>query len=404
MEFLEGFICDVTERKKLQSQYMQAQKMEAIGKLAGGLAHDFNNMLHIIAGHAEGLYKSLDPAGREYRHVEQITLTVNKAATLVNQLLAFSRGQKLEKYPIDINELIGTFLPMIRPMLGETISLEFVPGENVGRVCMDPVQIEQVLLNLCINARDAMLEGGRMLIETCQRHYDQSEGKGEAFLSAGDYIVISVSDTGSGIERSIKERMFEPFFTTKDIGQGSGLGLSTAFGIVRQHEGRIEVESEPGYGSCFQIVLPQKAEADEPCQDVPGSSPPDSKRMKARARTILVAEDAQPMRELIAEALEGEGYTVLVAANGREAVHAFEQNASCIDLVLMDMAMPEYDGLEAYKRIATIKPGVTTLFSSGYTDRFQDLPRTSELDIIYKPYTSDILLHKIEEMLQGKSY
>jgi len=385
------------ERIQMEERLRQSQKMEAVGQLAGGVAHDFNNLLLAILGYTELAIERLEPSSGVHEELEQVRTAAEKAASLIRQLLAFSRRQMLEPVNLDLNEVIANLVKMIQRIIGEHIMLDIVPGHRLDTIRADCVQIEQVLMNLCVNARDAMPNGGRIIIETenvlldevfCRRH-DGSQ--------PGPHVLVSVTDTGSGMDEATRGRIFEPFFSTKEVGKGSGLGLATVYGIVKQHDGYIDVDSERGKGTTFRIFLPAIEKAPELAEDqVTGPGP-------GGTETILVAEDEAIVRNLAVRILKKAGYTVLCAADGREAIQVFEAHSDRIALVLLDLVMPERSGTEVYERIREIKPDIAVLVSSGYSAssiHAESLLKEG-LQMISKPYAPRALLRTIRDLLDG---
>lgn len=388
---------DITHEIQLQRQLQQAQRMEAVGKLAGGVAHDFNNLLQAIHGYTELVLFDLaadDPA----RHpLEQVIGAAERATSLTRQLLAFSRGQVTDPTFLDINALVSNLLNLLQRIIGENIRMDLIPGHRLRTVRADRGQIEQVLVNLCVNARDAMPQGGTITIKTENVVLDRTYCETHAWAKAGRYVILSVSDTGIGMDRSTLERVFEPFFTTKEVGKGTGLGLAVVYGIVTQHEGIIHTYSEPGAGSTFTVYLPaveREASAVEATVEEP---------LKGGNETILVAEDDDSVRNLAERILTSAGYTVIVTRDGEEAVCAFERHANDIDLVVLDVIMPALGGRCVLQRLRQIRPGLRALFASGYAEtRLQlDAESAERMHFIQKPYKQSQLLRKIRELLDS---
>jgi len=370
-----------------EEKLMQSQKMEAIGQLAGGVAHDFNNILMSISGFASLILRKTDGDEKLNRYASEIGKSCDRAASLIKKLMAFSRKQVLAPRVIDLNQVTGGMLEMLQPLIGKRIQLEFRGDPALRRVKADPGEIEQVILNLVVNARDAMPDGGHIVIETGNR--DSSSIDAPAL----GWALIRVSDTGTGINEMTMKRMFEPFFTTKEQGKGTGLGLATVFGIVQQSGGEINVESEVGKGTTFTILLPAVAwEARRSTTVIP----PPAKR--GDGETILLLEDEPSVREFVALVLTNAGYTVLTAENGREGVEIAEKSRK-IDLLLSDVMMPEMNGMEAYGKILEVIPGVSALFMSGYSGGFhlQDIGARAEL--LQKPFLPDQLLARVRHVL-----
>ena len=383
------------EQKKLQSQLLQAQKMEAVGHLAGGVAHDFNNILTAIIGYASILRKKV-PADEHLRYyTDQILASSNRAAGLTRSLLAFSRKQVIEPRPVDLNSVVLGIVKIAKRLIGEDIDLRTVLSDDELIVLADSGQMEQVLLNFCTNARDAMPHGGSLIIETGRIEVDDA-GRVRNFLErAGRYCVISVSDTGSGMDEDTRKHIFEPFFTTKEVGKGTGLGLSIVYGIVKQHNGTISVYSEPGAGTTFRIYLPLAASAVSPVTTKNEAAPAGGRE------TIVLAEDERDVRELIAIVLREAGYTVIEAVDGEDAVKKISENADRISLFLSDVIMPKKNGKDAYEQIRSSHPGVKALFMSGYTaDIIQSKGVLAEgFPYLSKPIIPDQLLRKVRDVL-----
>ncbi len=386
------------ERQALESQLRQAQRLESIGLLAGGVAHDFNNMLVAVLNYAELALRTLhtnpNAAAEDMR---SIIKAGERAAGLTRQLLAFSRQQPLRKQGINLNELIRDLMRLLRRVIHESVDLDFVPGHALGIILGDPGQLEQVLLNLVVNANDAIDDIGRITIETENVVLNGNYIKTHPWARPGRYVLLSVSDTGTGMSEEVRERAFEPFFSTKAPERGSGLGLSTAYGIVKQHDGMIHVYSEPGTGSRFKIYLPIVERA---ASTVGG-------RVEAMVRggneTILVAEDNEMVRQVVCTLLERAGYTVLAANDGGEAARLFDQQQPSIHLALLDAVMPVMSGRAVFHHIQARNPALPVLFASGYTSGVfpEEFLREHQGRLIEKPYDSDTLLRRIREALDA---
>jgi PAS domain S-box-containing protein len=389
-------IREVTERKKLEEQLRQAQKMEAVGLLAGGIAHDFNNILSAIVGYGYILQTGMRSEDPLKEHVDQILVAADRAAEVTHSLLAFSRKQLLNPKPVNINNLMKRFEKFISRLIGEDIELKAVyPDKDI--ICpADAGQIEQALLNLATNARDAMPQGGQLTLDTQLAELDESFIRVHGYGEPGMFAVISVSDTGLGMEKEIMNNIFEPFFTTKEEGKGTGLGLAMAYGIIKQHNGYINVYSEPAKGTTFRIFLPAIKSTEELI--VKTAVEP---LYSHGSETILVAEDDATLRELFTTILQSYGYNVLLAENGEDAIRKFTENKDNIQLVMLDMIMPKMGGKEAYDKIKKIKPDMKTLFSSGYTaDRIdKDSMLNEGFNFIMKPASPRDLLRKIREVM-----
>ena len=400
---LRSTIQDITERKKvekekatLEEQLRQSQKMEAIGQLTGGIAHDFNNLLTIIKGNSQLSIADLKEGDPLRGNIEEIKDAADKAADLTRQLLAFSRRQILEMKVLDLNIILRNVDKMLRRVIGEDIELVTVLAEDLGRVKTDPGQIEQVIMNLVVNAKDAMPRGGKLTIETANVELDESYARNHVAVTPGRYVMVSVSDTGVGMIPEVKERVFEPFFTTKERGRGTGLGLSTVYGIVKQSGGNIWVYSEPKKGTTFKIYLPR---VDEPLEEL--MERVESKELPRGDETILVVEDDDEVRKLAVRILRRQGYTVLEGSHGDEAYNICEQHGGPIHLLLTDVVMPQMSGRELAERMASIRPEIKVLYMSGYTDNAIAYHGILEKGINYiqKPFTVDGLARKVREVI-----
>lgn len=395
ISYLDLLAENITERKHLEERLGQAEKMQAIGQLAGGVAHDFNNLLTVIGGQIEVMLgKTLD-SDLQHR-LEDVKRAADRAAALTKQLLAFSRRQVLQSKLFDINQLIEHLSRMLRRLLREDIELTIVPGHDPGSVRADPNQIEQVLINLVVNAQDAMPGGGRLTIETAKVAMGESPWQPGA-LEPGEYVLISVRDTGQGMDRDTQARVFEPFFTTKKVGAGTGLGLSTAYGVVRQSRGNIQVESQPGEGSTFRVYLPSVREL-EPIRQV--SAPVVTPRGH---ETILIAEDESSVRKLLAAHLRSLGYNVLTGSDGLTAMEAAHSHNGKIDLLLSDLIMPKMGGRELADELRKTVPGLKAIFVSGYAGnpaggKELDLPQAYFLQ---KPFSMVRLAKTVRDVLDG---
>ena len=398
-----SLVLDITDRiqaeearEKLEVQLRQAQKMEAVGLMAGGIAHDFNNLLQVISGYAELSEVSLSPDSSATSSVREIGKAASRAKELINQLLAFSRRKVICPVDLNLNTLIDPLLKMIRGLIGEHIQLEFIPGHGLGTVHADGGQIEQILMNLCVNARDAMPKGGTLTIETENVLIDHEYAQTHAWATEGRCVLLRVSDTGSGMDAETLEHVFEPFFTTKGVGEGSGLGLSMVFGIIEQHNGHIGVYSEVDRGTVFKIYLPVvERRAVEVSRTV-------SPVVVDGTETLLIAEDNEAVLELTRHILMEAGYTVLTAKDGKEAVRVFEEHAAEIDMVMFDVVMPRMGGKEAMKKILKKRPDLPHLFVSGYSENavHTNFIQNRDLHLLSKPYQTDSLLRKVREVLE----
>jgi len=399
-----GITRDVTERKQaeakmesLQEQLRQSQKMEAIGRLAGGIAHDFNNLLTVIKGYSQLSLIELKEDNPLKKNIEQIHGASDKAANLVRQLLAFSRRQIMEMKVLDLNAILRNLDNMLRRVIGEDIELVTVLAEDLGRVKSDPSWIEQAIMNLAVNARDAMASGGKLTIETGNVDLDETYTGGHVAVEPGRYVMLSVSDTGVGMTPEVVDRLFEPFFSTKEKDKGTGLGLSTVYGIVKQSEGDIWVYSEPGKGTTFKIYLPSVDELlEERREKVVGDE------LSRGNETILLVEDEEEVRKLALRVLERQGYKVLAARQGDEALLMCEQHKGPIHLMLTDVVMPGMNGRELAKRLESLHPEMKVLYMSGYTNNaiVHHGVLAKGMNYIQKPFTVNGLTKKVREVLE----
>ena len=393
-------LIDITERKKLEEQYRQAQRLEAIGKLAGGLAHDFNNILTVIQGNCAKLTLNMDENNSEYEQVHQIDISSKRAESLIQKLLAFSRQQLLQPKILDLNQLIEGIKTRLQQILGEQIQLILSLNDLRGTIKADPVRLEQVLINLIFNARDAMPEGGKVIIETMNVILDDIYAKKRPMVKPGSYIMLAVSDTGIGMNDKIRAHVFEPFFTTKDKGKGTGMGLATVYGTVKQSDGFIWVYTEAGKGTTFKIYLPQFEEQVELAEmTVSGDQ-----TLRGR-ETILVIDDEKEVRELVSEMLRFYGYSVLEAPNAANAFNIYEKHKESIDLILTDIVMPQMSGIEFANKIRPVYPRNKFLFMSGYTDTVlaeQDVLK-DPVHFIQKPFNAVTLIKKIRVILDKQN-
>jgi two-component system cell cycle sensor histidine kinase/response regulator CckA len=387
------------EQRRLEDQLRQWQKMEAIGRLAGGLAHDFNNLLTVISGYSELLLHKVALQAAERAGVEEIQKAAERGGALTRQLLAFSRRQPLEPRIIDINELVVNMEKMLRRLIGEDIQLATVPGNEVGKVKTDPGQLEQVIMNIVVNGRDAMPQGGKLTIETCNFELDEEPARAHPGFRPGPYVLLAITDTGSGMDAETKSHLFEPFFTTKDPGKGTGLGLATAYGIVTQSGGSVSVYSEPHRGTTVKIYLPRVEEA------IAEEQPElESAATLLGSETVLLVEDEARVRKLICEVLTMKGYQVLECTRAEEAVRLFDGHGPSIDLVIADVVMPEMSGPELVRRLAVQRPELRVLFISGYPDEavIHHGILTSGAAFLQKPFLPDALARKVREILDAQ--
>jgi len=398
---LLGNFRDGTERRRilsLEKQVRTAQKMEAVGTLAGGIAHDFNNMLTVIIGYGEMLKRRIANDPTSVSDLDQILGSAERASTLTRQLLTFARRQVVDPVHLDLNEVVAGIVKLLRKVTREDIEIKTFPAESTVMIRADRGQVEQVLMNLCLNARDAMPEGGQLVIETGVTTLEKEYLKKYPYMTAGRYAVLSVSDTGIGMDEKTRERIFDPFFTTKGPDKGTGLGLAMVYGIVKKHSGFIHVYSEPGKGTTFRVYFPEvDATADAKVVASQGVA-------RGGSETILLAEDNESVRGLTEQMLASFGYKVLIACDGEEALDIFRRQQNEIAMVVLDVVMPKMVGKQAYDEMAKISPGLKVLFLSGYSanaihESFVLLPGIAFLQ---KPFAPDALARKVREALDGK--
>jgi two-component system, cell cycle sensor histidine kinase and response regulator CckA len=396
---LEIIAEDITERRALEDQFRQAQKMEAVGRLAGGVAHDFNNLLMVVSGYTEVMLEELSEENPLLPKVQAIQQAADRATTLTRQLLAFSRKQLLELKVVDVNAIVADMERLLRPLIGENIDLTTRLMPNVGHTRADAGQLEQVIMNLVVNAKDAMPTGGRILIQTSEEDLDTVRRE-HSLIQPGAYILLSVSDTGAGMDKETQSRIFEPFFTTKEKGKGTGLGLSTVYGIVKQSGGYIFAQSDPGSGTTFRIYLPRVA--DPPGQ--PGL-PKHPQAPTGGSETVLLVEDEESVRELVRETLQSKGYTVMEASDGINGMKVAETFDGKIDILITDVVMPGMSGRELAQRVAASRPSIKVLYLSGYTE--DAIIHEGVLDpgtaFLQKPFTLQALARKVRDVLHGES-
>lgn len=396
--YFEVFAEDVTEKRVLEQQLRMAVKMEAVGRLSGGIAHDFNNLLGVIIGYSQVLKRRLKTGDDLFEFAEEIEKAGQRAASLTRQLLAFSRQQVLAPAILNLNALISDMAKMIHRLIGEDIELVMKLDPAVGSVKADQGQIEQVVMNLAVNARDAMPEGGKLALETATVTIDQAYMRHHPGSKAGRYVMFSVSDTGMGMSAETLAHIFEPFFTTKELGKGTGLGLATVYGVVKQSDGYVWVDSELGRGSSFKVYLPL---IEEPVSKPETEAPtPESLR---GSETVLVVEDADALRKLSVTLIEQYGYQVLSAANGAEALELVQQDKRRIDLLLTDVIMPGLGGHALAQRLAPQYPGLKVLYMSGHTDSSigQHGVLEAGISLLHKPFTEEELVRKLREVLDS---
>jgi two-component system cell cycle sensor histidine kinase/response regulator CckA len=388
---------DISERHLLEQQLRQSQKMEAVGRLAGGVAHDFNNLLTVIKGHAELLLNGPAPSEQYVRKIEQIDRAADRATALTRQLLAFSRLQVLQPHVMNLNDVVEEMGRLLPRLIGEDVELVIRRAKDLGAIRADASQMEQVIMNLAVNARDAMPNGGRLLVETSNAELDSTYSAMHPVVRQGRYVLLAVSDGGSGMDAETQAHIFEPFFTTKPQGKGTGLGLSTVYGVVKQSGGFIWVYSEVGRGTCFKIYLPR---VDQPVERVGAAA--FASDVPKGTETILLAEDEQDVREVAREFLESGGYTVIEAHDGAEALKKVEKHQGAIDLLITDMVMPGMTGQDLTARLLQARPGIHVLYMSGYSERAAaDSTRgDSSVRLLAKPFSRWALLRAVHEILK----
>ena len=396
---MQGVLYDITERKRLEDQLRHSQKMEAVGQLAGGVAHDFNNLLMLIQAHNERLRERLAASDPAHKDAVEIEHAVTRAASLTRQLLAFSRKQVLQPKVLDLNAVLTEVAKMLDRLIGKNIELKVAHAPSMWRVKADPGQMEQVILNLAVNARDAMPHGGKLVIETRNVELDEAYARSHEGISPGRYVRLMVRDTGTGMDTETQARMFEPFFTTKEPGKGTGLGLATVYGVVKQTGGWIWVSSEPGRGTTFEIYLPQ-------IEEVEGSATASAKKTTPAnapkgTETILLVEDQDGIRDLVGEFLRRNGYIVLHAVDGDEALRMAGEYGDEIDLLLTDILMPNIGGRELAQRLTQLRPQMRVLFMSGYPEHtsLSDEVTGQHAAVLQKPFMMDNLARKIRNVL-----
>lgn len=386
---------DVTEQRALEAQLLHAQKMDAVGQLAGGIAHDFNNLIQAILGNLHFALRA-DPDAAMRGYLADIEAASLRAAALTKQLLAFSRRSPLAVASVDLNGVVRELMQLLRRVIPGNIKIDFTAGSQLAAVEADQGQLEQVLMNLCLNARDAMPSGGQINITTETLLVDESHAEARGWRP-GRWAVVTVHDTGMGMTPEVRERIFEPFFTTKAVGEGSGLGLAVAYGIVQQHGGMLEVSSEPGRGTTFYLYLPATLRlatiANGEVEPIPS---------RGKLETILIAEDEQLVREVLVRAFERAGYRVMAAANGADAIKLCREHADAIDLAFLDIVMPDFSGPEVYEHLQQLRPEIPTLFASGYSDTSRLAYRVpAAAPVFAKPFKLDELLAKVREILDN---
>jgi two-component system cell cycle sensor histidine kinase/response regulator CckA len=396
------YALDTTDFRKVEEQLAQSQKMNAVGQLAGGVAHDFNNVLQAIIGYSDLLLANHRPTDPSFQDIMQIKQNANRAASLVRQLLAFSRRQTLRPEVLNLNDRLYDLSMLLKRLLGERVELDLGHGRDLWFVKADVNQFEQVVVNLAVNARDAMPNGGKLAIRTANVTAAEAARLNVSAMPAADYVLVEVSDTGSGMTPEIVEKIFEPFFTTKEVGKGTGLGLSTVFGIVKQSGGYIDVDSKPGEGTTFRIYLPRHIPA---AQELPEEVKPETAKKPAADMTgqgtILLVEDEDPVRAVNARALSARGYTVLEAASGIEAMEIIQERGAPVDLVVSDVVMPEMDGPTLLGELRKLYPDLKVIFVSGYAEEAfrKNLPEGEEFNFLPKPFSLRQLVETVKQVI-----
>jgi two-component system cell cycle sensor histidine kinase/response regulator CckA len=396
------YALDTTDFRKVEEQLAQSQKMNAVGQLAGGVAHDFNNVLQAIIGYSDLLLANHRPTDPSFQDIMQIKQNANRAASLVRQLLAFSRRQTLRPEVLNLNDRLYDLSMLLKRLLGERVELDLGHGRDLWFVKADVNQFEQVVVNLAVNARDAMPNGGKLAIRTANVTAADAARLNVSAMPAADYVLVEVSDTGSGMTPEIVEKIFEPFFTTKEVGKGTGLGLSTVFGIVKQSGGYIDVDSKPGEGTTFRIYLPRHIPA---AQELPEEVKPETAKKPAADMTgqgtILLVEDEDPVRAVNARALSARGYTVLEAASGIEAMEIIQERGAPVDLVVSDVVMPEMDGPTLLGELRKLYPDLKVIFVSGYAEEAfrKNLPEGEEFNFLPKPFSLRQLVETVKQVI-----
>ncbi|MFP4038002.1 MAG: ATP-binding protein, partial [Desulfobacteraceae bacterium] len=383
-----------------EAQLRRSQKMESIGRLAGGVAHDFNNMLSVILGHTQLAINKISPDDQLYQDLSEVLSAAERSTQITRQLLAFARKQAFSPQVLDLNETIDGMLKMLQRLIGEDLELVWLPGKELWPVKMDPSQVDQILANLCVNARDALEGGGKITIETHPVTLDKPYCAAHPDFSPGEYVLLAVSDNGCGMDRETRDRVFEPFFTTKDLNEGTGLGLSTVYGIVKQNSGFINVYSEPGRGTTFKIYLPRNT------GNAGQVRPRDKEQLPlGQGETVLIVEDEASVLELSQKMLEKLGYTVLTGSTPGEAIELAEGNSARIDLLMTDVVMPEMNGKDFAQRLRARHPDLKVLFMSGYPASIISNQGQLEEDINFleKPFSMSEMALKVREALEGGS-
>ncbi|HEY7387823.1 MAG TPA: ATP-binding protein [Bryobacteraceae bacterium] len=396
--FAIAFVTDISQRKQLEEQLVHAQKMEAVGRLAGGVAHDFNNMLTVISGYTRMILEELSPQDPLREYADEIAKAADRAGSVANQLLAFSRRQLLQPRIVDVNAAITQTEKMLRRVLGEDIQLTLDLQDNIPHIKADPNQIEQAVVNLAVNSRDAMPQGGRILIQSAKVHLDEDYVRTHLGVKPGEYVMLAVTDTGQGMTAEIRQRIFEPFFTTKERGRGTGLGLATVYGMVKQCGGDIWVYSEPGKGTTFRLYFPK---ANGQPREI---NPPEEEPAKVETtETVLVVEDERPVREITVRMLKQLGYDVLSAASGNEAIAINNSFTGTIGMLVTDMVMPEMNGQQVAEALLRARPELKVLYVSGYTEHLViHRGRQPGVGFLAKPFTREALAKKLAELRRSR--
>jgi two-component system, cell cycle sensor histidine kinase and response regulator CckA len=391
---MQGVLYDITEHKHLEEQLRQSQKMEAVGQLAGGVAHDFNNLLMIIQGHNERMLSHLAANHASHKDALEIKEAVNRAAGLTRQLLAFSRKQVLQPKILDLNQVLTDVAKMLHRLIGENIQVNLITASSLWPVKVDQGQMEQVILNLALNARDAMPHGGNLTIET--RNLEVKPSSDDKMpVRPGRYVLLEVTDSGTGMDPETQRHIFEPFFSTKELGKGTGLGLASVYGVVKQSGGGVSFVSRLGYGTTFSVFLPEAGE-----QPVAKYEHPVALVRSQGTETVLVVEDEDQIRDMVSEYLQQHGYTVLHAGNGREALEISQRYKGLIHLLITDVVMPELGGRELAQQLKGLRPRTRVLFTSGYLDHaVNEKPAEPQSVVLQKPFALNTLANTIREIL-----
>ena len=393
--FAIAFVSDISQRKQLEDQLLHAQKMEAVGRLAGGVAHDFNNMLTVISGYNRMILDELSTLDPLRGYAEEILKAADRAGALTQQLLAFSRRQVMQPRVMSVNSVIAQTEKMLRRLIGEDVELQFGLSADAGNIKADPGHVEQAIVNLAVNARDAMPLGGRLGIETANVHLDENYARTHMGVTPGEFVMIAVSDNGTGMDAETRRRIFEPFFTTKEKGKGTGLGLATVYGIIKQAGGDIWVYSEPGRGTTFKLYFPRVSEA------AAEAAATEAAADGGATETILVVEDEKAVRDLTVRMLERLGYRILTAASGAEAIEISRGFAGTIHLLLTDVVMPNMSGRQLADQLALSRPDMKVLYLSGYTENtvLHHGVLDAGVEFLPKPFSREVLGRKLRDIL-----